>query len=100
MMPPPLAQPAKEAAPPAVPLPYTSTLLRTHDFNGGAEFLSIAEQLSSRALPGGDPETDYEVGCIAIRLCPCLSRRTRVMSWRIVLSHGARDAQLVSKDDL
>ena len=61
MMPPPLAQPAKEAAPPAVPLPYTSTLLRTHDFNGGAEFLSIAEQLSSRALPGGDPETDYEV---------------------------------------
>eukprot|EP00040_Diaphanoeca_grandis_P008868 m.46690 g.46690 ORF g.46690 m.46690 type:complete len:255 (-) comp20308_c0_seq1:49-813(-) len=35
--------------PPSVPLPYTTTMLRTHRFRS-TEFLSIAEQLSVRSL--------------------------------------------------
>ena len=37
--------------PPVVPLPYTTTMLRTHHF-AAAEFLSIAEELSVQAVPG------------------------------------------------
>lgn len=41
--------------PPTAPLPYTTTMLRTHHFSS-AEFLSIAEELSVRALsPSGPP---------------------------------------------
>eukprot|EP00466_Bigelowiella_natans_P007723 jgi/Bigna1/131740/aug1.15_g6448 len=40
-----------------IPMPYMTTMLRTHKFNGGVEFLSIYEQLSVR---DGDSEGDVD----------------------------------------
>ena len=47
--------------PPLVPLPYTTTMLRTHNFYN-AEFLSIAEQLSVKGLnySGPSDNANYE----------------------------------------
>jgi len=50
------------SAAPLVPLPYTTTMLRTHNFGPAAEFLSIGEQLSVKGLnySGPSDNANYE----------------------------------------
>ena len=56
------ASASANAGPPTVPMPYMTTMLRTHHFVD-AEFLSIYEQLSVRQSPteAGTVEQAYHI---------------------------------------